>query len=116
MKTAAFLLIFLILLGACSSSKKTTETKKTPPHKTSKFDAIRGGSSFDNAIVMKVQNESAGVEEEYKWLAENYPGYSTIRKTQASRIKKHYDIITIRTRDGEERSVYFDSTSFFGKQ
>ena len=64
---------------------------------------MKGGTSFDNAIVIKVKTESAGVAEEYRWLAETYPGYSTIRKTQASRENKHYDIITFKTREGIER-------------
>ena len=76
---------------------------------------LKGGTSFENAIVIRVQTENAGVEEEYKWLAQSYPGYSTIRKTQVSRGDKHYDIITFRTRDGIEKNAYFDITSFFGK-
>ena len=76
---------------------------------------MKGGSSFDNAIVIRVKTESAGVAEEYKWLAESYPGYSTIRKTQTSRGNKHYDIITFKTRDGAEKNAYFDITSFYGK-
>ena len=76
---------------------------------------MKGGTSFDNAIVIKVKTESAGVAEEYRWLAETYPGYSTIRKTQASRENKHYDIITFKTREGIEKNAYFDITSFYKK-
>jgi ABC-type glycerol-3-phosphate transport system substrate-binding protein len=114
MKTITFSLVLAISLVACSSSKKTT-TNKVSSRTITHADILRGGTSFENAIVIKVEKEGAGVAEEYKWLSLSYPGYSTIRKTQASKIKKHYDIITIRTKDGQEKDIYFDITSFFGK-
>jgi len=116
MKSIILFFVFVILLAACSSSKKTASAKKVSSHKVTRSDVLKGGTSFENAIVIKVQNESTGVEEEYKWLALSYPGYSTIRKTQTSRDKKQYDIITFRTRDGIEKNAYFDITSFFGKR
>jgi ABC-type glycerol-3-phosphate transport system substrate-binding protein len=114
MKTITFFLVLVIFLGACSSSKKTT-TKKTSSHKITHSDVFRGGTSLENAIVIKLEKEAAGVEEEYKWLSQNYPGYATIRKSRASRAKKHYDIITIRTKEGQEKDIYFDITNFYGK-
>lgn len=115
MKTTIFFLVLVTFLGACSSSKKTT-VKKTPSNKITQADRFRGGVSFENAIVIRVEKEGPGVEEEYKWLTANYPGYAMIRKTQTSNAKKHYDIIKIRTKDGRERDIYFDITSFFGKR
>jgi len=112
---AIILLILVFVLASCSSSKKTTSAKNVSSHKVTKTDIFKGGTSFENAIVIRVATETAGVAEEYKWLAQSYPGYSTIRKTQTTRDKKHYDIITFRTRDGIEKNAYFDITSFFGK-
>ncbi|MFI5130444.1 MAG: hypothetical protein ACHQFX_10655 [Chitinophagales bacterium] len=106
---------FLIILAACSSPKKSTAVKEPSSNKITKTDLLKGGTSFENAIVIKVQTESAGVAEEFKWLAQSYPGYSTIRKTQTVRGGKHYDIITFRTKDGAEKNAYFDTSSFFGK-
>ncbi len=114
MKTIYFFLALVILLAACSSSKKTAP-KKVSTNKITRTDIFRGGTSFENAIVIKVENERTGVEEEYKWLSVNYPGYSTIRKSQTSKGKKHYDIIKIKTKDGQEKEIYFDTTSFFEK-
>jgi ABC-type glycerol-3-phosphate transport system substrate-binding protein len=114
MKTTFLSLVLVIVLAACSPSKKTAP-KKAPTNKITRTDIFRGGTSFENAIVIKVRNERTGVEEEYKWLSLNYPGYSTIRKSQTNKGKKHYDIIKIKTRDGQEKEIYFDTTSFFGK-
>ena len=104
----------IILLTSCTETKKTTAAK-APANKVTSTDILKGGTSFENAVVIRVQTESAGVAEEFKWLGQSYPGYSMIRKVHTSRGSKHYDIITFRTRDGKEKTAYFDITSFFGK-
>jgi hypothetical protein len=114
MKLTHLFLVLIIFLGACSSPKKTTSTKKVSP-KITQADLLKGGTSFENPVIIKVTTERAGVEEEYTWLSNNYPGYTTIRKTPANKAKKHYDIIRIRTRDGQVKDVYFETTHFFGR-
>ena len=114
MKSILFFLV-VVLLTACSSSKKTAAPKKVSSHKVTKADVLKGGTSFENAIVIMVKTGDAGIAEEYKWLGISYPGYSTIRKTQASKANRHYDIITFKTRNGVEKDAYFDITSFYGK-
>lgn len=113
MKTVNVLFVVIILLGACSSPKKTT-TKDASPTVT-RTDVLRGGTSFSNAVVIMVENERAGLDEEYKWLSNNYPGYAMIRRTQVKRSSKHYDIIRIKTQQGQVKDIYFDSTRFWGK-
>ena len=73
MKTVNLLFVIIILLVACSSPKKTT-TKADLPTVT-RTDVLRGGTSFSNAVVIMVESERAGLDEEYKWLSNNYPGY-----------------------------------------
>jgi ABC-type glycerol-3-phosphate transport system substrate-binding protein len=114
MKTIISFIILILTLAACSSTKKTAATT-APTHKVTQLDLLKGGTSFENAIVIKVKNEKAGLEEEYRWLAQSYPGYALVRKTQTSRTNRHYDIITFKTKNGEEKIAYFDITSFFGK-
>jgi len=114
MRTIYLFSAFVFCLSACSSPKNTT-AKTTTTTKITKSDILKGGTSFDNAIVIKVEKESAGVAEEYKWLKTSYPGYSLIRKTQTTNGNRHFDIIKIKTRNGQEKDVYFDTTSFFGK-
>ena len=108
-----FVLISIIFLGACSSPKKTT-TKAASP-KVSRTDMLRGGTSFSNAVVIMVENERAGLNEEYKWLANNYPGYGLVRRTHVKNSSKHYDIVRIKTQQGQLKDIYFDSTRFWGK-
>ena len=114
MKTVNVLFVAIILIGACSSPKKTT-TKAASPRVT-RTDVLRGGTSFSNAVVIMVENERAGLDEEYKWLSNNYPGYAMIRRTQVKRSSKHYDIIRIKTQQGQLKDIYFDSTRFWGKK
>jgi predicted Zn-dependent protease len=77
--------------------------------------ADKDGSSYGKAIVVKAKNETKGIAAEYKWLQENYPGYKLRSQSLDSKDKKHYDIMHITTKDGDEKSIYFDITHFFGK-
>lgn len=113
MKTTLFLLIASVLLTACSSPKKTV-TKNNAP-KISREDLLMGGTSFSNPVVIMVQKERAGLDEEYKWLTNNYPGYSLIRRRHVSRSSKQYDIVRIKTKQGQLKDIYFDSTRYWGK-
>jgi len=112
MKTINLLFVVIILLGACSSPKKTT--KGVSPTVT-RTDILVGGTSFSNAIVIMVENERAGLNEEYKWLSINYPGYALIRRIHIKRSSRHYDIVRIKTKEGQVKDIYFDSTRFWGK-
>ena len=113
MRAFSALFLFVFFLAACSSPKKAPVKEKAP--KISRADILRGGTSFSNPVVILVKTESAGIDEEYKWLSNIYPGYKLIRRTQATRSAKHYDIVRIRTREGQVKDVYFDSTTFWGR-
>jgi hypothetical protein len=113
MKKIHLFLAFLIFLAACSSPKKAPVKENKP--RISKADMLRGGTSFSNPVLIQVRTESAGIDEEYKWLSNSYPGYKLIRRTQATRGARHFDIVRIKTRQGQTKDVYFDSTSFFGR-
>lgn len=115
MKAIISLISLSVLLLSCGSAKKNSTVKKEPVHSVTQTDVLKGGTSYENAVVIKVKSEGEGVAEEYKWLAESYPGYSTIRKSQTSHGNRHYDIITFKTRDGIEKTAYFDITSFYKK-
>lgn len=114
MKTVNLLFVVISLfLGACSAPKKTTTPGALP--KPTHADILRGGTSFSNAVVIMVENERAGLNEEYKWLTNNYPGYALIRRTHVKKSATHYDIIRIKTKQGQVKEIYFDSTRFWGK-
>ncbi|OPX17768.1 hypothetical protein BXT86_04765 [candidate division WOR-3 bacterium 4484_100] len=73
------------------------------------------GSSFENAVKINADNSFEGIKAEYDWLEEHFPGYKF--KEQALMIYqgKPYDCLTIITKDGVEKMIYFDISSFFGK-
>ena len=112
MKTASFLFVLIFLLGSCSPPKKVP-AKASPT--VTPADVLNGGTSFNNAVVLRVTTEREGKDEEYRWLRNLYPGYALVRRSEVRRSSRHYDIVRIKTREGHLKDVYFDSTSFSGK-
>ena len=108
----------IILIGAvfvsCSSTKKST-TANNSSHISTETNSTADGSSYEKAIVINEKSEGPGVNAEYKWLKENYPGYVLKGQHMGYSGKKIFDIIDIKTADGESKSVYFDITNFYGK-
>ncbi|MBO9660921.1 MAG: hypothetical protein J7527_19010 [Chitinophagaceae bacterium] len=113
MKKIGFLFSLVILLASCSSPKKTPAKPVTT---ITRADVLNGGTSFSNAVVLKVTTDREGKDEEYKWLKNLYPGYSLVKRSEVKRTPKSYDIIRIRTKEGHLKDVYFDTTSFAGKR
>ncbi|MBS1663813.1 MAG: hypothetical protein JST68_22400 [Bacteroidetes bacterium] len=98
------ILAFMAVLAiACSSSKHSTG------------NSTRDGSSYENAIVIKETSEKKGVDAEYDWLREHYPGYKRGRQALTTKNGKPYDVLSIETADGVKKDVYFDISKFFGK-
>ena len=116
-------LVASIIFYACSSSKKTntsqpdTVNSAVPVNDTtiSTSKTVRDGSSYENAIIINENKESAGVAKEYQWIRENYPGSSPAGQALQHVKGRSYDIITIKTSNGIEKKLYFDITKFFGK-
>jgi predicted Zn-dependent protease len=73
------------------------------------------GSSYEKAIVIEEKSEKKGVDAEYAWLRQNYPGCRVGKQALNFKDKKPYDILTITTAEGETRQIYFDISNFFGK-
>lgn len=112
MKTFFFLLTIGVLIFSCKSTKKISNE---PLKQNTSISTENDGSSFEKAIVIKEKNETAGVHAEYEWLKENYPGYRTKGQSLSDYKGRPFDIITIITADGFEKSIYFDISNFFGK-
>lgn len=120
MRLVIFFFAVAVFSASCSSTKRTTTSATSPAATASKESstsdqAVADGSSFEKAIVILKKNTMEGIAEEYKWLKENYPGYTFISQSLTHKGNKSYDILTIQTKDGEKKSVYFDITGFFGK-
>lgn len=111
-KTVITLFIICLLAGACSSSKKAAP-KRHPPA-ISRADVLKGGTSYNSPVVILLQSEREVLNEEYRWLSDNYPGYALVRRTHKIRSPKHYDVVQIRIQQGIVRNIYFDCTKFWG--
>jgi len=110
MKTIFYSLAIFFLVSISSCSQKTTGSA------TSTMQAgERDGSSYEKAIIIQEKSEGKGVNAEYTWLRENYPGYKTMGQSLNHHEGKPYDIIRIKTSGGTEKSIYFDISHFFGK-
>ncbi|MEY2556974.1 MAG: hypothetical protein QOE34_399 [Verrucomicrobiota bacterium] len=75
----------------------------------------RDGSSFQTAIVVRATDEQAGVEAEFRYVAENYPAAQRNAQLLVRHDGRTFDLVELTTRDGRKRTLYFDISSFFGK-
>ena len=112
---------FAVLFTSCSSSKKVTKTSnqhlnpQTVTVQNTTPSSEQDGSSYEKAIYITEKTETTGVHAEYEWLKKNYPGYTMIKQSLTYKGSKPYDILKIKTKDGDEKDVYFDISNFFGK-
>jgi hypothetical protein len=114
MKKIFPLLLSLCIVLACSTTKKTTE-KSGKYFENDKTTVVADGTSFDKAIIIKEYTESKGINAEYQWLRDNFPGYKLKQQSLSNNNKKYYDVMDIITSEGKEKTIYFDISDFFGK-
>ena len=107
------LFLLLPLAFACTSSKHSTGSAASLA--STGGDAAHDGTSYATAVVITEKHEQAGVDAEYKWVREHYPGSKNKGQSLTRTNNKPYDILTIVTVDGEEKKIYFDIFNFFGK-
>ncbi|HWB28817.1 MAG TPA: VCBS domain-containing protein [Chitinophagaceae bacterium] len=101
------------IVASCSPSKHASTSEAGKVQTSS--NAAADGSSYEKAIVIQEQHETSGVDAEYKWIREHYPGSKTKVQSLNYNNKKPYDVLTIVTADGTEKKIYFDISNFFGK-
>ena len=70
----------------------------------------RDGSSFQNAIVV------GSVRAEYLYIDRTYPGSNILSQVVTDNNGNPYDVVTIATKDGTEKDVYFDISRFYRKK
>ena len=122
MKTKIFaLLICSSVIAACSSNKNTVDgtadtVDKPLPKTATTFAPQRDGSSFDRAIIIDQKTERAGIDAQNTQLLTLFPGSKRISQRFELYKDKQHEIINISTADGREVAVYFDVSSYFGKQ
>jgi hypothetical protein len=77
--------------------------------------ATGAGSSYAAAIVVPGTNEINGVQWEYAYIRTHYPGSTFMYQALDSHSGKPYDIMTFKTADGKQRTLYFDISRYFGR-
>jgi hypothetical protein len=69
----------------------------------------RDGSSAENAIKV------GSIAEEYAWMQRHCPGFEPGMQSLQEIGGKPYDVLTWRNPNGEQRTVYFDISRFYGR-
>ena len=95
--TTAILFTFLVslMVVSCGSAGKMTDSS-----------GGRDGSSFEKAII------AYSLRAEYKWIDNAYPGARLLSQVITGHDGKFYDIVSVMTSEGVEKSVYFDVSKF----
>jgi hypothetical protein len=77
------------------------------------------GSTRETAVIVEAPTSMVGIPAEYRYIAQvcGTQGVDWERGTQAlmEHEGRYYDSIQVKLKDGEERTFWFDITSFFGK-
>jgi hypothetical protein len=100
------LLGYLLFLLSCASS--------APPG----AGAAAGepmGTGCDDLVVIDAPDTGAGIDAEYAWIQQHFPGFQKEGQSLGSCDETMVDMIEIVTADGTPRRIYFDISSFFGK-
>lgn len=67
------------------------------------------GSTPQSAVVVN------DVGEEYRWMQRNCPGFQPGMQSLQEFDGKFYDVLTWSNAKGEQRTVYFDISRFYGR-
>jgi hypothetical protein len=111
----------LTFIAACALAgyQPTSMAQAAPPQEAAAANTVTysggDGSTIEKAVLIQAPDTQAGVRAEYTWLKQKYPGYKRISQALRTPDGKAYDLIKIETTDGQQLSVYFDITAFFGK-
>ena len=100
---------FIILMFSCAPSKNVSNASTGNGISAETSGKERDGLTFENAIIVK------SVDEEYNWIAANYPGAKIESQALVKHNGKPYDVLTFVTKDGETKTAHFDVSKFFGK-
>jgi len=70
----------------------------------------RDGSSFQNAVVV------GSVRAEYLYIDRTYSGANILSQMVTDNNGNPYDVVTIMTKEGVEKDLYFDISKFYRKK
>src|ERR1051326_3599424 len=73
------------------------------------------GSSVIAAVIVHANDETVGIHAEYAWINEHWPGSRRGKQGLVTQNNRLYAALTITDKTGQERTLYFDITEYFGK-
>lgn len=101
MQSRGILALALTCLGACSTT--------SPATKTSGNLAEPDGLSCATRVV------APSIPAEYAWVKRHYPGAKVVMQSLGRCDGGPADELDVRTAEGNQITLYFDISSFFGK-
>ena len=109
------LTIVLLLIGVLAGCQTPGSVGPAPPLPAGVTFEGGDGSSAESAVTIRGAHELTGVDAEYAWLAQHFPGYRVRGQSVKQQGKKTYDVIEITTRKSAAKQVHFDISDFSGK-
>ena len=112
MRRVLFILLccLVTVVAAAQSTAQNAEAAATAGQES------RDGSSYDKAIIVVANNDTAGAAQESEWIRERYPGYRMGKQSTSFYRGKAYDIVRFTDAHGVKHKVYFDISSFYGRK
>jgi hypothetical protein len=112
--------LFFVLAFACTNSAAQDTAAVSPQNSSTAGSSIQfsggDGSSIDQAVVIEnAKGEDDGVEAEYTWVRDKYPGFKFEGQGIITKGEKIYDRLEGTKADGTKAGFFFDITLFFGK-
>jgi len=111
MRTAPRILIILAAISTRSLPLFAAEPQQDPGYSFSGGD----GSTLDAAVIVHASDETVGIRAEYAWIKEHWSGSRPGKQGLVTQNNRLYDALTITDKAGQERTLYFDITEYFGK-
>ena len=106
--------IVLVVLVAMSTMSPQLVAADTPQDAGYSFSG-GDGSTLNAAVVVHAKREEAGIHAEYAWIKEHWPGSRRGKQGLLTKNDRIYDVLTFTDSAGQERTLYFDITEYFGK-
>lgn len=106
MKKIILLVSCVCLLSSCSIGINPSRLLRMSNN--SQTTNIAEGASFEKAVYIDETDEKESVAKEYSWLQNHYPDCKIIKQKVTYNNNIPYDVINIRTSNGEELLVYFN--------
>jgi hypothetical protein len=111
----AFSLIVLLPAFGCKSNSNKDLIPIRPKLMGVSYEG-GDGSSIKKAVIIKAPNKLAGIRAEYDWVKKNRPNWRLKMQSVLKGDGKVYDKMYFLAPDGQNTTLFFDVTDFYGKK